>query len=52
MLAAAAGLAIAIAIVTHSSGLEAIAEACGTAAFFILLGATLVGQEAQAEDST
>jgi hypothetical protein len=51
-LAAAAGLAFAIAIVTHSSGLESIAEACGTAAFFILLGATLVGQEAQAEDST
>ena len=51
-LAAAAGLAFAIAVVTHSIGLESIAEACGTTAFFILLGATLVGQEAQADETS
>jgi hypothetical protein len=51
-LACAAGLAFAIAIVMHSIGLESIAEACGTAAFFILLGTTLVCREDQAEEST
>lgn len=51
-LAMAAGLAIAIAVVTHSMGLESIADACGTAAFFTVLGATFVRQGAEAEETT